>query len=384
MMEKKYLECQHIDKYYGKNQVIHDLCLSVTQGEFLILLGSSGCGKSTTLRMIAGLEPISSGDLMIDGRRMNDVPAGERDIAMVFQDYALYPHMTVEKNITYALKVNKVAKGEIDKRLNEVLKILHLGDYRNRYPRQLSGGQRQRVALARAIAKHSPIFLLDEPLSNLDAQMRIRARRELLNIHRLYHQTIIYVTHDQIEAMTLGDRIVLMSSGKLQMVDTPYNTYHYPVNVFTAKFIGTPATNIIEAEYEAGHLRFGSAVFQVDPAWQSLISRSKQNRFYLGIRPEYIHMAREAHQSQPFAATVVRVEEYGSQYGVILHFDAQELTVISDQRDWQEGQNIYFGFDQRKMYLFDRETTNTIGFPDHGKYDSVVALSRTDGVVSDH
>ena len=257
----KNIVFDHVDKAYGKN--VKDLNLEIKEGERLILLGPSGCGKSTTLRMIAGLEDITAGTISMNGAVMNEVPSGKRSVSMVFQNYALFPHMTVENNITYGLKVHKMDPKEIDTRLEEVLEMLDLKGLEKRKPKDLSGGQRQRVALARAVVKRSDYFLLDEPLSNLDAQLRLRARKELVKIHELYHQTFVYVTHDQIEAMTVGHRIALMNQGKLQMLDTPSNVYNRPANVFTAKFIGSPSMNITESTYMDGQLKIdGQTVIQ--------------------------------------------------------------------------------------------------------------------------
>ena len=217
----KNIVFDHVVKAYDKNVIVKDLNMEIREGERLILLGPSGCGKSTTLRMIAGLERLSGGNLYMDGRLVNDVPCGERNVSMVFQNYALFPHMTVQSNIVYGLKAHKMDPAEIKTRLSEVLDMLDLKGLEERRPKDLSGGQRQRVALARAVVKRSDYFLLDEPLSNLDAQLRLRARKELVKIHEMYHQTLIYVTHDQIEAMTVGQRIALMHEGKMQMLDTP-------------------------------------------------------------------------------------------------------------------------------------------------------------------
>lgn len=225
--DSKEIIFEHVKKIYEKTEVVKDLNLKIHAGERLILLGPSGCGKSTTLRMIAGLEDISAGNLYMNGKRSNDIPCGDRGVAMVFQNYALYPHMTVRQNITYGLSVHKMDKAEIESRLEEVLTMLDLTDYADRKPKELSGGQRQRVALARAVVKRSPYFLLDEPLSNLDAQLRLHARKELVRIHETYHQTLVYVTHDQIEAMTVGQRIALLKDGDLQMVDTLKATVKY-------------------------------------------------------------------------------------------------------------------------------------------------------------
>lgn len=237
---------ENVSKIYGKNPVIENLNIEVRTGERLILLGPSGCGKSTILRMIAGLEKVTEGKLYMGEKCVNEVDCGERNVSMVFQNYALFPHMTVKENILYGLKVHKVPKVEMKERLSQVLEMLDLKGLEERKPKELSGGQRQRVALARAVVKRADYFLLDEPLSNLDAQLRLRAREELVKIHEVYGQTMVYVTHDQMEAMTVGDRIALLNKGKIQMLDTPSNVYHKPANVFTAKFIGSPSMNIVE------------------------------------------------------------------------------------------------------------------------------------------
>lgn len=253
----KNIVFENVKKAYGKNVVVEDLCMEVKEGERLILLGPSGCGKSTTLRMIAGLENVTAGNLWMRDQVVNDVPCGERGVSMVFQNYALFPHMSVKNNIIYGLKAHKMDENEINARLKEVLKMLELEGLEDRKPKELSGGQRQRVALARAVVKRADYFLLDEPLSNLDAQLRMRARKELVKIHEMYHPTLVYVTHDQIEAMTVGDRIALMYRGKMEMLDTPSHVYNRPASVFCAKFIGSPSMNIVEAEYHNGALVIG-------------------------------------------------------------------------------------------------------------------------------
>lgn len=362
-MANPYIRLEKVSKRYGDTPVIDQLNLSVNRGERLIMLGPSGCGKSTTLRMIAGLETITSGDLYIDEKRVNDLEAGKRNVSMVFQDYALYPHMTVEKNISYALIVNKVSRKEISRRVEKVISILHLTGLEKRFPRDLSGGQRQRVALARAIAKQSPIFLLDEPLSNLDAQMRISARKQLLRIHRLFHQTFIYVTHDQIEAMTLGDRIALMNHGVLQMLASPYTIYHRPANVFAAKFIGTPSANIIAARYQDGTLLFKEAALTVGSGWRRVIEASGCTEFLIGIRPENV-LTSKMRKEDCLVGAVDHIEEYGNRSGVIFTFEDREMTAISDSRDWIRGDEIYFSIDQKQMFVFAASTGKSIGYPD--------------------
>lgn len=269
-MENKIV-MRGIDKAYGKDDpVISDLNLSITEGSFTVLLGPSGCGKSTTLRMIAGLEEETAGDLYIDGKSMKGVKPGEREIAMVFQNYALYPTMTVKGNIEFGLKNSKIPKKEREKRISEVSSAVELTEYLNRKPAALSGGQRQRVALARAMVKKPKIFLMDEPLSNLDAKLRSQLRTDLIELHHRLGTTFVYVTHDQIEAMSMGTHIILMNKGKIMQQGNPYTIYHDPDNIFTAQFIGTPPMNILKTtniEYE--HMKYIDAT-------------------YLGFRPEYI------------------------------------------------------------------------------------------------
>lgn len=354
---------ENICKSYGKTKVIENLNLTIRSGERLILLGASGCGKSTTLRLIAGLEEISSGNLYMDRRRVNDVPSGERNVSMVFQNYALFPHMTVADNIIYGLKIQKLPKEEIRQRLKSALEMLELTGLENRKPKDLSGGQRQRVALARAVVKRSDYLLLDEPLSNLDAQLRVHARKELVKIHQLYHQTFIYVTHDQIEAMTVGDRIALMHKGNLQMLDTPYNVYNRPANVFTAQFIGSPATNIFEAYYADRIIRIGKQTVRLPELWNAQIGRSGCHEFFLGIRPEHIRLEREKTDSK-LAGVVKYVEEYGNRCGVYVDFEDNEIVAITDKAEFQPGKRVYFGLDAGKIHLFDKQTTMNIGYPE--------------------
>lgn len=252
------VKLEGIRKTYQDNVVaVHGVDLDVANGEFVVLVGPSGCGKSTTLRMIAGLESITAGQLYIGDRLVNDVPPKNRDIAMVFQSYALYPHMTVRDNLAFALKLRGTPKNEIENRVQQAAGILGISEFLSRTPRQLSGGQRQRVALGRAIVRQPQVFLFDEPLSNLDAQLRVQMRREIAHLHQELSATMIYVTHDQVEAMTLGDRIVVMNKGHVQQIDTPMNLYDHPRNRFVAGFIGSPAMNFVDGRIVAGDpLRF--------------------------------------------------------------------------------------------------------------------------------
>lgn len=364
----KEIVFDNVCKAYGKTSVIEKLNLTVRPGERLILLGASGCGKSTTLRLIAGLEEITAGSLLMDGRRVNDVPSGERNVSMVFQNYALFPHMTVADNIVYGLKIQKLPQAEIAARLQSALDMLELNGLEDRKPKELSGGQRQRVALARAVVKRSDVLLLDEPLSNLDAQLRGHARKELVRIHQLYRQTFVYVTHDQVEAMTVGDRIALMHKGRLQMLDTPHNVYNRPANVYTARFIGSPPANILAAQYAERQLHIGRQTVRLPECWCARIAQSGSRELYLGIRPEHIRLQGEK-ADNAFAGVVKYVEDYGNRRGVYVDIEGSEVAAICDSAGWQPGQRVYFTPDAGKIHLFDRQTTQNIGYPEvyHGE-----------------
>jgi len=322
----------------------------------LILLGPSGCGKSTTLRMIAGLEEITSGNLYMDGKRVNDVPSGDRNVGMVFQNYALYPHMTVADNIVYGLKIQKLPKAEIAQRLKSAVNMLELNGLENRKPKDLSGGQRQRVALARAVVKRSDFLLLDEPLSNLDAQLRGHARKELVRIHQMYHQTFVYVTHDQVEAMTVGNRVALMNEGHLQMVDTPYNVYNRPANVFTAKFIGSPSTDVFNAHYIDGKIRVGKQAVTLPDFWNTQIAGSGCRQIFFGIRPEHVRLVRQK-TDNAFIGTVKYIEEYGNRFGVYFDIEGNELVAMCDESNLKPGEVVYFAPDTSKIHIFDGQST---------------------------
>ncbi|MDY3249190.1 MAG: ABC transporter ATP-binding protein [Candidatus Choladocola sp.] len=375
----KNIVFDHVEKAYGKNVIVKDLCMEVKEGERLILLGPSGCGKSTTLRMIAGLEKLTKGDLYMDGRLVNDVPCGERDVSMVFQNYALFPHMTVKENIIYGLKAHKTDQKEIDSRLKEVLEMLEIRGLEERKPKDLSGGQRQRVALARAVVKRSGYFLLDEPLSNLDAQLRLRARKELVNIHEMYHQTMIYVTHDQIEAMTVGQRIAVMYKGKMEMLDTPSNVYNRPASVFCAKFIGSPAMNIMEADYNDQVLSIGHQRIRLPKMWREIAEKSTSGSLYLGVRPEHVVFAKEKTEST-IEGTVKYVEDYGNRYGIYIHVegDKNELIAIREEEIPLPGEKVFIAVDFNRIHLFDRSSERTLGYP-----EAVKRINTTIAVPSD-
>ena len=363
MSDKNTIVFDHVEKTYQKNTVIRDLNLTIPAGQRLILLGPSGCGKSTTLRMIAGLEEITGGELRMGDRRVNEVPSGKRDIAMVFQNYALYPHMTVRENITYALRVHKLDRAELETRLHSVLEILGLEPYVQRKPRELSGGQRQRVALARALVKQSRYLLLDEPLSNLDAQLRVQARKELVKIHDLYQQTFVYVTHDQVEAMTVGQRVALMNQGVLQMVDTPYRVYNRPANIFTAKFIGSPSTNILDADWADGVLHVQGQQIRLPDCWSWLAERSGEHELCLGIRPEHIRL-QAGRAENGLTGTLRYVEDYGNKRGIYVDVGGTEVVCMCNRVPCAPGETVSFQLDSDHLHLFSRTTTNSLGYPD--------------------
>jgi multiple sugar transport system ATP-binding protein len=335
----------HINKVYENGfHAIHDLSLDITDSEFLVLVGPSGCGKSTALRMVAGLESISNGEMRIGDRVVNDVEPKDRDIAMVFQNYALYPHMSVYDNIGFALKLARVPKDEIDTRVRKAASILELEQYLQRKPGQLSGGQRQRVAMGRAIVRQPAAFLMDEPLSNLDAKLRVQMRAEIARLQRDLGVTTIYVTHDQVEAMTMGDRVAVLKDGYLQQVDTPQNLYDYPVNVFVAAFIGSPSMNLYDAELtlsgDGGTVAMGSQ--SVALATESLEARPALRgydgkRLVVGVRPEDFEDASvvsNAADDRRIKAEVKLVEALGSELMVHMGIDAK--TVDSGDPDAPE------------------------------------------------
>lgn len=352
---------KNVSKAYGKNMVIKNLNLEIRKGERLILLGSSGCGKSTVLRMVAGLEKVTDGEIYMEDKCVNDVDCGDRNVSMVFQNYALFPHMSVKDNILYGLKVHKVAKADMKERLSQVLEMLDLKGLEERKPKELSGGQRQRVALARAVVKKADYFLLDEPLSNLDAQLRLRAREELVKIHEIYGQTMIYVTHDQIEAMTVGNRIALLNKGKIQMLDTPFNVYHKPANVFTAKFVGSPSMNIVEVDMVGGCFVIGDQKMSIPVVWKNYLQEKKKS--YFGIRPEHIKLTNDGN-TNGWTGVVKYVEDYGNRYGVYLDVAGKELIAILESEIPEKGSHVKIIIHENKMHVFDFKTKESMGYPE--------------------
>ena len=365
------LSLQGIQKIYPNGfHAVKDFNLEIADKEFIIFVGPSGCGKSTTLRMIAGLEDISGGTFKIDGKVMNDVEPKDRDIAMVFQNYALYPHMTVYDNMAFGLKLRKVPKDEIDKKVREAAKILDLDKLLDRKPKALSGGQRQRVAMGRAIVRNPKVFLMDEPLSNLDAKLRVQMRIEISKIHQRLGATIIYVTHDQTEAMTLGTRIVVMKDGVVQQVDTPQHLYEQPGNLFVAGFMGSPQMNFLDAQIAEKGGDLIAKVGEYDIVIPAAKAKVLKDGGYvgktvvLGIRPEDIHdsqMFIEASPSVPMTSTVKVYELLGAE--VFLYFDVNgtQVTARVDPRtNSKTGDTIKFAFDMEKSHFFDKETELTI------------------------
>ena len=352
----------NLNKEYGKQvKVVDDFNLHVKDKEFIVLVGPSGCGKSTTLRMIAGLEEITSGEFYIDGKLMNDCPPKDRDIAMVFQNYALYPHKTVYENMAFGLKLRKFKKAEIQKRVNEAAEILGLENLLKRKPKELSGGQRQRVALGRAIVRDAKVFLMDEPLSNLDAKLRFQMRAEISKLHQRLKTTTVYVTHDQTEAMTMATRIVIMKDGKIQQVGKPKEVYDFPVNMFVGGFLGSPAMNFLKGRIEGDWFIEGEHSVQI-PADKlaTLTERGYIGKeVILGIRPECIQMSDtlQAGEVTTITSEIIVSEVTGAETIIYSNFGKQEFIArIESNSDIQPGQVADFHFNLEKAHFFDPET----------------------------
>ena len=344
-----------------------DFVLHIKDREFIVFVGPSGCGKSTTLRMIAGLEDITKGELVIDGHLMNDIAPKDRDIAMVFQNYALYPHMTVADNMAFGLKLRHYSKDNIQKRIDNAADILGLNEFLQRKPADLSGGQRQRVALGRAIVRDAPIFLMDEPLSNLDAKLRVSMRAEIAKLHRRLNTTTIYVTHDQTEAMTLADRVVVMSVGKIQQIGTPEEVYKNPRNIFVAGFMGSPAMNFFHVAYRNGIVSDGNKIrMEVPEGRAKTLNEQGYNgkEIVFGVRPEDIHSDQAFIDTWPDAIVEAEVsvsELLGANEQLYLKTDNEEYIANVNTRDFHSpGDRIRVGFDINKAHFFDKETQMAI------------------------
>ena len=343
-----------LQKSYGAVQVVHGLNLDIADGEFVVLVGPSGCGKSTLLRMIAGLEEVSSGDILIGERRVNNLPPSERDIAMVFQNYALYPHKTVGANMGFALKMRGMDKAAIAEKVKRAAEILGLTPYLDRYPRALSGGQRQRVAMGRAIVRDPQVFLFDEPLSNLDAKLRVQMRTEIRELHLRLKTTTVYVTHDQIEAMTMADKIVVMQGGRIEQVGAPLDLYDRPANTFVAGFIGSPAMNLLAGTVRGGAVALDSgARLPLPPGLE--VAEGREVTY--GIRPEHLTVGAEG-----IAGTVAVVEPTGSETHVVLRVGGREVVAMfRDRVAFRPGDALTFAPDAEKVHLFDKASGARLG-----------------------
>jgi len=356
------IKLESLTRKYGDVVAVDNVDLDIADNEFLVLVGPSGCGKTTTLRMVAGLEEISAGSVFIGDRRVNDVEPKDRDIAMVFQSYALYPHMSVYDNMAFGLKMRKVETTDIDRRIQEAAGMLGIGKLLKRKPRELSGGQRQRVALGRAIVREPAVFLMDEPLSNLDAQVRSNTRTELLRIHQRIKNTVMYVTHDQVEAMTMGDRIVVMKDGIVQQVAAPKEIYDHPANKFVASFIGSPPMNFFSAEVESSdrrvRLRGPSFDFSVDGIAAQRLSAANAKSVTLGVRPEHIAVVPEsAANGATVRARVDVIERLGAEQHLFLATEGNTLLArVPSDLNAQVGSQLCATIDLEKLHAFDNNT----------------------------
>ena len=374
-MSKIVLE--HIDKYYGENHVLKDINLTIEDGDFMTLLGPSGCGKTTTLRVISGLEKPQGGTMTMDGRTIIDAAnafyeePSKRGLNLVFQSYALWPHMTVFQNVAFGLKIKKMPKKEIETKVMDSLKLMRIDQYRDRYPNELSGGQQQRVAIARAIASSPKLLLLDEPLSNLDARLRIDMRTELKRLHKETGTTIVYVTHDQVEAMTMSTKVALFKAGEIAQIATPLELYTNPVDLETADFVGSPRINLIDAKgvYDGTELKvtspLGSYTFSKDTLkLTEEIPESKEFDIVLGVRPEVVQVySKKPADESAFEATVYASQPAGSETIVTLEVNGvQVLALQVDLKNYAMNQTVWIGMDPKRLNAFNKKTTRLIRF----------------------
>ncbi|MDU2557948.1 MAG: sn-glycerol-3-phosphate ABC transporter ATP-binding protein UgpC [Anaerococcus prevotii] len=374
------IRLEHVYKDYNPGEhVVRDFNLEIEEGEFIVIVGPSGCGKSTTLRMIAGLEDITSGKLYFDDKLMNDIHPKDRDIAMVFQNYALYPHMSVAENMGFGLKMKKIEQKTIDETVAKTSKMIGLESYLDRLPKELSGGQRQRVALGRAISRNPKVFLMDEPLSNLDAKLRVQTRSEISNLSKQFNNTTIYVTHDQVEAMTMADRIVLMKDGVIQQVSTPREIYLHPNNQFVAGFMGSPAMNFIDVKVLENSLATKNQSFELRNDILNDLSEKgyKDKDIILGIRPENIHLQKDIDITDDryslFSVNLTLAEMLGSE--TLLHFlinDASVIAKINTFEKFDRDQKVDLAIDIDFIHFFDKESGNRIDIKCHGEYKKVI------------
>jgi multiple sugar transport system ATP-binding protein len=338
---------RNVQKNYAKTKVIHGISFDITDGEFVVLVGPSGCGKSTLLRMLAGLEEISGGEIAIDSKVVNDLESKDRDIAMVFQSYALYPHMTVRDNMAFSLKLRRADEKVTDERVANAARILNLDALLDRFPRELSGGQRQRVAMGRAIVRDPKVFLFDEPLSNLDAKLRVAMRAEIKALHQRLKTTTVYVTHDQIEAMTMADRIVVMHDGIVEQIGTPLDLFDRPRNLFVAQFIGSPAMNIMQGTYRAGFVEAEGARWPVAPG----VRATEGQAVHYGVRPTNVQVATSG---DGIPAKVIVVEPTGAETELLLEVgNAQLVVVVHGRTKVQPDDTVHLSIDPAASHLFD-------------------------------
>jgi len=354
------VEIRNVAKSFGPTDIIRDINIEVPDGAFVVLVGPSGCGKSTLLRMIAGLEDIDKGEISIGGRVINDVEPKHRDIAMVFQNYALYPHMTIAENMGFSLRLAKQSKAEIEQRVGEAARILGLSDYLHRYPKQLSGGQRQRVAMGRAIVRQPQVFLFDEPLSNLDAKLRVQMRGELKDMHARFKTTTIYVTHDQIEAMTMADLIVVMRDGVVEQIGSPLDLYDFPANMFVGSFIGSPAMNFLTGTVRQEQ---GRQVFETPSGFHLPVDAGAGApdglAATLGIRPEHLLLA---DPGQGLNGRIVTIEPTGSETFVVVQLGEDRISALLRQRlSASIGEEIWLAPQAGTTHLFDSATSRRLG-----------------------
>ena len=340
-----------IEKSLGATKVLHGISLDIADGEFMVLVGPSGCGKSTLLRMLAGLEDIGAGEIAIDGRVVNEVDSKDRDIAMVFQSYALYPHLTVADNMGFSLRLRSERRDLIQSRVADAAKILNLGSYLHRYPRELSGGQRQRVAMGRAIVRDPKVFLFDEPLSNLDAKLRVAMRAEIKALHQRLKTTTVYVTHDQVEAMTMADRIAVMNEGRIEQLGEPLELYDRPDNLFVAQFIGSPAMNVFEGVYSNGMVQALGAY------WPCEVRAQEGQRVAYGIRPEHLAL-----KEGGITAQIEVVEPMGAETETLVKVGGQNLTMMTHGRSSVgPGERVFLAPQPSQVHLFDAASGRRIG-----------------------
>jgi len=358
------IELKGVCKHFGTVKAVDDVSLSVSDGEFVVLVGPSGCGKTTLLRLIAGLAELNAGEILMDGKLISHLPPGQRNLAMVFQNYALFPHMTVERNLSFGMRLRGIPAAERGQRTQEISRLLHIDDLLKRFPRELSGGQRQRVALGRALMRQPRAFLLDEPLSNLDPALRVEMRAEIIHLHERYPITTVYVTHDQVEAMTMGQRLAVLNEGRLMQVGKPLELYERPDNVFTASFIGSPAMNLVEFDVVSSDddvsLRSGELGELTLPASALRLQVAIPERVILGVRPEHLRPASDG-SPNALSCKVVLVEQLGREEFLHLERNGVSLRcVVTNDFHAVAGDTIHVAPDPEHCYLFDPETEERI------------------------